>query len=223
MFDRKRAEAALVEVLDGQTGERRVGMGFRLFGEVMATACHCLPHVRGKVALPDPDRPSPDPVYVRLRQWGGTRTALAVVLAADPCTDFALLGAPPAEVAGGEGSLPTVPLADLAARREPVLVEWTPPEAGPVFVYTHESRWVTGTARSSLLSILRPQDRIRQGTSGAPVFNRAGRVEALVGFNDVRLADASLCPLADHLPGWALRKAREAEDARGDAGAPLSP
>ena len=219
-FDRKRAEASLVEVLDGPRGGRRVGMGFRLSGDLWATACHCLPHVRGKVTLPDPDQVAPAPVLVRLREWGAPRTAVAVLLAADPCSDFALLGSPPAGLSLPEEPMPMVRLADLAASREATQLEWTPSASAPVFVYTHENRWVVGTVKNSLITIMRQPDRIRQGTSGAPVFNRDGRVEGLVGFNDVRLADANLCALADHLPGWALRRLRQAEEAGVAAGPP---
>jgi len=218
-FDRRQAEATLVEILDGPTGERVVGMGFRVLDDVVATACHCLPRVQGRVVLPDPEDPSPDPIVVRVRRRNAMGTALAAVRSVDPCSDLALLGAPEKEAS----PLPagTAPWAEVIAGREHAAVEFAP-QNGQVFVYTHEGRWVEGTARSSSIMIWRPSDRIRGATSGAPVFNELGRVVGLVGNNDIRLPEVAMCVLADWLPGWALRRAREEESARSPGVPPAS-
>jgi hypothetical protein len=71
--------------------------------------------------------------------------------------------------------------------------------------------------RGTALSVWKPSDRLRSASSGAPVFGQDGRVIGLVGHNDVRLPDATLCVLADQLPGWALTAVRQAELARGEA------
>ena len=222
-MDRKQAEATLVEILDDLKGDRVVGMGFRLYGQVLATACHCLPRAGGQIAFPDPDLPAPALVAVRVRQPGALEGAFAVVVAADPCSDLALLGVPPAAGPEAPGQPPSAgAIEDLIAGREPALVECAPPREGRVFIHTHEKRWVEGIAASSGISIWRPTDRIRRPTSGAPVFDGEGRVVGLVGHNDVRLPEATLCVLSEHLPGWALRGARAAQAAR-DAAAPRAP
>jgi len=210
-FDRKTAEGSLVEVLDWLGGDRVIGLGFRLLDGVVATACHCLPRAAGKVLLPDPDQPLAEPVLLRLRRPGTARTALAAVLAADPCSDLALLGPPPPGASLGPATAgPGEPFLELLAGLSPVRLETAPAAEGQVFVHTHERRWVEGTARASAISIPRPSERLRSATSGAPVFNAEGRVVGLVGTNDVRLPEATLCVLADRLPGWALRQDHQA-------------
>jgi hypothetical protein len=211
-FDRKRAERILVEVLDGLESDRAVGLGFRILDGVIATACHCLPRVRGKLVLPDPDQPRNPEVHLRLRHPSTGATAVAAVIAAYPCCDLALLGAPPVEsldpVDEPDG---TVPLADLLGGLERGRPQPDPSPTGKVFIHTHERRWVEGIATGTSISIWRPSDRIRTGSSGAPVFDGEGLVVGLVGPNDVRLPDATMCVLADQLPGWALRQALSLE------------
>ncbi len=216
-FDRKRAEETIVDILDGP---RVVGMGFRLFGDVIATACHCLPHAAGKVLLPDPDDASPAPLVVRVRLPGTATAAFAAVVAADPCSDHALLRSPPAGVELPDRT--AAPLAELAAARAPAHVDPGTFAQGSVFVFTHEKRWVEGILSGSVVSIWKPADRIRAPTSGAPVFDRLGRVVALVGKADIRIPDAPVCMIADQLPAWALRGAREAEEAQARSRSPVA-
>jgi S1-C subfamily serine protease len=208
-FDRKAAEGALIEVLDGLTGERVVALGFRLLDGVLATACHALPRAAGKVVLPDPDRADREPILVRVRLPGTARSAAAALLAADPCSDLALLGVPPAGAGAPRGPPPALTLQELLPSLTRVRLAPAPPQEGRIFVHTHERRWVEGTVRAGAISIPRPSERIRSATSGAPVFDDEGRVVGLVGTNDVRLPEAALCRLADRLPGWALRRALE--------------
>jgi hypothetical protein len=213
-FDRDAAQRTVVEILDGVKSDRTVGIGFRLLDDVVATACRCLPHAGGKVRLPDPDRPAEDPVLVRVRDPATGKTAVAAVLAADPCSDYALLGAPAGRAPGAEDALrPDLSLQELAAGGERAALQLAPPPEGVVFIFTHEKRWVQAVARGASLSFPSAAHRVRGATSGAPAFDAQGRVVGLVGFNDIRLADAALCVLADQLPGWALRRAGAARSA----------
>jgi hypothetical protein len=213
-FDQRRAEGILVEVLDGLAGDRVVGLGFRLLDDLVATACHCLPRFHGRLVLPDPDLVDRGAVLARVRRPGTPEIALAEVLAADPCADLALLGGQPD---------PRRPLQALIALLEPPRLALGPLRDGPVFVYTHERRWVEGYATGTAISTFRPADKLRGATSGAPVFDAGGRVVGLVGHNDVRVPDATLCALCDRLPGWALRRAHRAEATAGAAASPPAP
>lgn len=203
-FDRKRAEGMLVEVLDPARNDLVIGLGFRLLDGVVATACRCLPRVAGRLVLPDPDGPGDEPVFVRLRRPGTTLTAQAVVIAADPAANYALLGGAP--LATGAASFEA-----LLAGRACASLAFAPAEPGRIFLCSHEWRWVEATLRGTSISVWKPSDQIRSATSGAPVFDPDGRVVGLVGHNDVRLPDATLCALADALPGWVLTAARQAE------------
>ena len=211
-FDREHAEGMLLEVLDPARDGLVIGLAFRLLDGVVATACRCLPRAGGKLVLPDPDEAGGEPVLLRLRRPGTDRIATAAVIAADPGADYALLAAAPA--AAGPGALEA-----LLAGRTTARLAFEPVEQGRSFVCTHEWRWVEGTIRGTALSVWTPSDRIRSATSGAPVFDQEGRVLGLVGHNDVRLPDATICVLADQLPGWALAAARQAEAVRAGAAA----
>jgi len=212
-FDRKRAEGMLVEVLDPTRNDLVIGLGFRLLDGVVATACRCLPRVAGRLVLPDPDEPGDEPIFLRLRRPGTSLTAQAVVIAADPAANYALLGGAP--LATGAASFEA-----LLAGRTTASLAFAPAAQGRIFLCTHEWRWVEATLRGTSMSVWKPSDQIRSATSGAPVFDQDGRVVGLVGHNDVRLPDATLCVLADALPGWALTAARQAELLRDGAEAP---
>jgi hypothetical protein len=178
-------------------------MGFRLLPGVIATACRCLPHAQGKVRLPSPDDPGADRVLVRVRDARKGAVATGLVIAADPCADYALLAAP------GDGAP-----GDFAALVQglcPTALDWTPGWEGRAFVFTDERSWVDGICAGSRFASRFPSPRLRTRTSGAPIFNARGLVVGLVGHNDVREPDAAVCALADQLPGWALREARAAE------------
>ncbi|WP_248342460.1 S1 family peptidase [Anaeromyxobacter paludicola] len=206
-FDRKRAEGALVDVLEGLVGDRIAGMGFRLLDGVIATACHCLPRLQGKVVLPDPDAPGAPPVTVRLRHPATGEVALAALVAADPCSDFALLRALPESVPVPPGA--GASFAGIVAGLERLPLARSPLAEQRVSFCTHERRWVEGLARGASITVWDDASRIRRGTSGAPVFDQDGRVVGLVGSNDVRLPSATMCLLAERLPAWALREAAE--------------
>lgn len=205
-FNKRLAERTLVDVLPGR---RARAMGFRLVDELIATACHCLPRGHGKVILPNPDLlGDDDQSLLRVRQRGTRAIAYSVVVAADPCSDLALLGG--GTLAGTDlpGRSATA-FANLISRLEPAFPELEPSRDVPVFIYTHQDRWIEGVAKSSFIFFGR-RTRVVGGTSGAPVFNQDGRVVGIVSFSNANGPDARMCVLADHLPGWVLRKAHEA-------------
>ncbi len=207
-FDRKRAELSIVEVIPGRAMH---GMGFHLLDNLIATACHCLPRVERKVILPSPDALGLDPVAVQLRQWGSRAAARALVMAADPCSDLALLGS---STLGGT-DLPSDDSAkfdDLMERLLPASPELEPPDDGRAFIYTHEGKWVEGTARRSFLFLRGHGKGIRGGTSGAPVFSASGKVLGIVSFADGSGQEVRFCSLARHLPGWVLSLARQEKE-----------
>ena len=210
-FDRERSERCVVDVLAGPEGDRVVGMGFKLLVDVIATACRCLPHSEGRVRLPSPDDPASHPVHVRVRHPRTGKVALAVVIAADPCSDFALLASPTPGIGLPDSSGATASFTEVVAELATTMIEWEPPLEGPLFIYTHERHWIDGMGRGSTFTPRIPSRKPRTRTSGAPVWNAWGRVVGLVGYNDVRLPEVAMCRFADHLPGWALCRAREVE------------
>lgn len=212
-FDRRRAEQSLVDVLPGGAGR---GMGFRLLDNLIATACHCLTHVDGKLVLPEPFYIGDDPVSVGIRphraptkrgaRGEGVAEVRAVVTAADPCSDIAILSS---STASGVDLADGGALDRLIDSLESVRPDLVPRRDIPVFIFTHEDRWVVGAAKASIVYIENPADRIRPGTSGAPVFNEDGLVVGIVSSSNQMGPDARMCLLADHLPGWVLRLAAE--------------
>jgi hypothetical protein len=212
-FDRRWAERTLVDVLPGGEGS---GMGFRLLDNLIATACHCLPHRDGKLVLPEPFYIGDDPVEVLIRRHGApverasrdscVDEAMALVTAADPCSDLAILSS---STASGRDLPDGGALDRLIDSLESARPDLVPRRDIPVFIFTHEDRWIEATAKASFVYVENPADRIRPGTSGAPVFNEDGLVVGIVSSSNQNGPDARMCLLADHLPGWVLRLAAE--------------
>jgi hypothetical protein len=140
--------------------------------------------------------------------------ALTTVVAAEPCADYVLLNAPAPDAPLPEACATNAPFVELIEELAAPDIGWTPAHEVPVLVYTHEQRWIDGTGTGARVSPRLPSNRLLSRSAGAPVFDHAGRVVGMVTYSDIRQPDASMCRLADRLPGWALRKAREAEDGR---------
>lgn len=203
-FDRKMAERALVEVLPGR---RNRGMGFRLLDDFIVTACHCLRRHQRKVVLPNPDLLGCDPTALDVRVFGHRSTVPLLVRFSEPCSDLALLST---STAGG-GDLPGSLLEtadELLSTLEPTVPVLEPSPNARAFLFTHEGRWLEGRTRHSFVEFGR-RVRILGGTSGAPVFDENGHVLGVVSFAASTRPDMKMCVLADHLPGWVIRSARE--------------
>lgn len=204
-FDRHAAERTLVEVLDALNGNRMVGMGFRLLDGTIATACRCLPRPIGTVLLPDPSAPD-RLVLVRIRRPATDLAAFAIVTAASPYSGLALLRSSSAAGLTVPDELnPVIPIEKLIAGLEPASPGPTPPD-GRVQVFTHDGKWIEGVVAGSTI---RTEEPLGEDTSGAPVFDSDGRAVGLVTTGIGPGGDAGLCALAEHLPGWALRAARD--------------
>ena len=203
-FDRAAAARSLVTVLPGGRGR---GMGFRLLDDLLVTACHCLPRSGGGVKLPDPFKARGSVVTVRVRAFAGsTQEVPATVIAADPCADIALLSC--RTLGGGAPSRTVMEDFDaLLDQLEACSPEMEPATGSKVYIHTHLRTWVTGRVKHSLIELTDPAARIVGGTSGAPVFSESGTVVGLVSTGNAGVAQATICRLADHLPGWVLRDA----------------
>ena len=202
-FDGQVAERSLVHITQGDGG---YSMGVRL-GDFVATACHCLPRTDGRVVLPSPDLPGEDVVLVDIALPGGSKSARGIIVAADPCGDLALVG--------GSTRYGT-DLPPEAAKRFDELVHGMPTarpnlapsqhEEKPVFLFTHEGRWMSGRASFGLVRLEQPDARVRPGTSGAPVFDENGLVLGVMSQGYVDRPDGRMAILGDSLPGWALQE-----------------
>jgi len=211
-LDRKIAEGGLVDVLDVLNGNRVVGSGFRLLEGVIATACQCLPHPTGKALLPDPDAPS-ILVLVRVSRPGHPEVAaFGAVASAEPHSKLALLkAATAAGLAVPEELNAALPFERFVEDLTPAVPELSPPAQGPVFIPTRELGWLEGAARGSAISLSEGGGRLRSDMLGLPVFGESGRAVGVITSADEGSAEARMCLLSEHLPGWALRKARDRE------------
>lgn len=208
-LDRKLAEGALVDVLDALNGNRIVGTGFRVVEGAIATACQCLPRPTGRALLPDPDAPG-TPVLVRVCRPGDSGApAFAAVAAADPYSKLALLRT---TTAGGlavpDELNPAIAIGTILEELAPTVPELSPRD-GPVFVPARGQGWLEGDARRSTIAWKDGSARIGNDVLGAPVFNESGRVVGVLTAVDEARPGAAMCLLADHLPGWALRRAQD--------------
>ena len=205
-FDGERAERCLVRVM---VGRHAAAMGFRLGDDdLIATACHCLPCVDGKMVLPDPNDPGA-PLPLSVREWSGRGTFTGLVVAADPCGDLALVSD---STRSGCDLSPSLrePYWELLTRLEPAIPVLAPSPSGdkPVFLFTHTGKWLKGSAFHESITLENPRERIRPGTSGAPVFNEQGMVLGVVSTGTLGQPEGRMALLADYLPGWALHDLR---------------
>lgn len=179
------------------------GVGVRLRGGLVATACHCLPR------LPDARKPGLDYGEVRLQTWDGDRTVFGLLAFADPCSDLALVSGSTAEgdLDGDRlGEWEAFSLASGAARVS--VTPLRPAAPVPVHLYTHEGTRLDGSAKGRFIQLADSTARVRGGTSGTPVFDSMRRVVGIVSTGNNEQADAMMHLVADCLPPWALRLAK---------------
>ncbi len=210
-FDREQAERSLVEILDGLNGDRVVGLGVLLPGGAVATSCQCLPRPCGRALFPDPEAPSL-PLLVRVRRPGAGAATNAVVASAGAFSRLVLLRSPAAAGQEVPDELnPALSVEGLLASLAPARLGVAPPGEAPARLRTPAGRWLVGTVRGATFAAAEAGEL--DGAWGAPVFGEDGRVLAVLALADGVEREAPLCLLAEHLPGWALRRAGEAEAA----------
>ena len=206
-LDVEQVEGALVEIVDALNGDRVVGLGVRLVGDVIATSCRCLPRQAGRLRLPDPDAPSV-PVLVRLRKPGAAVSASAVVAFANPFSGLALLqGAAAAGLDVPDELNPVLSVEALLEQLTEVEPVAGSPPAGPTRLCAGQGRWFEGAVHHATFAAADRPGLPDDLLPGAPVLDEAGRVLALVANGSASGPDAALVLLADELPGWVLRRA----------------
>lgn len=195
----------LVRIVD----DDGAGMGFACqigpFSSFI-TAAHCVP-------LVDPTLVEKDPGLIRLHALGSKKVcAEAMVRFVDPYADIAVLG----------DANWHLNLYDLNFQLEeayerfdskcnPLSMNLTIPDSTaprPIHIYTHDRKWVTGTAffQNPLhpCTALSTSNEIRPGTSGAPVFDDDGLVIGVVSAGFLE-GGVRMSLLANALPNWAIR------------------
>lgn len=153
------------------------GRGFLVNDGLVVTAAHCVDfECTGGMVMGD--------FYLE-----NTRAAVGDFrlspLAVEPCNDIAVLGEPDNQQPDFQRD---IELFDLFCEQSTALrlclQEFELFKSFPVFVYTHEGKWVEGNARqcaenaSSLF--VEFDDLIKGGTSGSPIVNESGEVVAVV-------------------------------------------
>ncbi|MGH7868099.1 MAG: hypothetical protein ACREP9_10900, partial [Candidatus Dormibacteraceae bacterium] len=204
-FDHKAAERSIVGIVGKK--DKIVGMGAVIAHNLIATVTHCLPRDRhGHVVFPNPDELGSSPLFVGVKSLDGGCSADALIAAADPCSDMAVLS--DSTFAGAD--LPdALKFREFVAAHEPVRMRaYRAPRAlNPKGIWVHVrnqlGRWVEGTAHGNEIDF-GDSDRIGGGTSGCPVFDDAGLVLGLVSNGDVNGATGRLSFLSEGLPGWVL-------------------
>lgn len=218
-FDTVQAERSLLEILDGLNGDRVIGLGVRLPGAVVATSCQCLPRPCGRALYPDPDAPT-FPLLVRVRRAGDRRATNAVVTSAGAYSRLALLRSPAAAGLEVPDELnPEISMDRLLEELVPARLGPVPAGEAPARLRTPDGRWLDGIFHGATFTAGGGGDPLA-GAWGAPVFDEAGRLLAVLALADGVELEAPLCLLADHLPGWVLRQVGAAEEAAEAAAVP---
>jgi hypothetical protein len=208
-FDTERAERSLVEILDGLNGDRVVGLGVLLPGGAIATSCQCLPRPCGRALYPDPEAPSL-PLLVRVRRPGADQATNAVVAGAGAFSRLVLLRSPAAAGQEVPEELnPGLTVEALLGALTPARLGAAPPGGTPARLRTPAGRWLAGTVAGGAFTAAEAGEL--DGAWGAPAFAEDGRLLGVLALADGVEREAPLCLLAEHLPGWVLRRAGEAE------------
>ena len=148
---------------------------------------------------------------MRVRRLGADRASNAAVTSAGAWSRLVLLRSPTAAGLDVPDELnPEVSMERLVEELVPAQLGAVSQGEAAARVRTPEGRWVKGTIRGASFEAT-GGDAPLAGAWGAPVFDEAGRVVAVVALADEAELEAPLCLLADHLPGWVLRRAGEAE------------
>jgi hypothetical protein len=105
--------------------------------------------------------------------------------AVEPCHDVAILGEPDNQQPAFQDDVDG--FETFCAETEPLrlcLTEFELSQPFPVYVYTHEGKWITGSAsqwqNNAPRLFIEFDGLIKGGTSGSPIVNEAGEIVALV-------------------------------------------
>lgn len=199
-FDKAIALSSIVTV----SCKQHSGMGVIVGGRCVVTAAHCLP------GLPDPTHPCNNRIEVALRGLSTGHAANARVAFADASSDLAIVasagGGTDLSIEDEEGDFET-----LISKSAPASVRVNAPDAELWFrvtLRTHEGQWVAGKAKVlcdyPYWLAIHTEDDIREGTSGAPVFDDNGKVVGIVAFSatGTDFTCGPCLPIA--LPAWAI-------------------
>ena len=167
-FSRAEVEAATVRLVD--TG----GLGVLVTGDIIVTAAHCINSKYDGSMIQRYFIHNIDTVSGKLK---------AMPLAVEALSDVAILGAPDNQELSNEAE----EFEEFCSAIKPVpicLQEFILEQEFRIHIYTHESKWITGTAslfkaRSPNLWVT-PDEQVPGGTSGGPIVNDAGELVAIV-------------------------------------------
>lgn len=208
-FDVERAKRSMVRVWDH---DGPVAMGV-LLEDFVVTACHCLPRGRdGQVLLPHPDLQGSSSALVKVSDLRRKTVAAALIAAADPCSDIAVLHH--STYSGTD--LPSDAWTALDRMRDaasPAITDLDEPfsmEPRRVWVMSLSGGWGCGTLTGVAYMATDDRSRFRGGMSGSPVFDDRGRVVGLASIGETQGCRGIVTLLKRSLPGWVAERFRGA-------------
>lgn len=189
-FNQQHAIDSLVQI---RSEHPLIGMGFMAEDGRLVTAGHCLP------LCPETADPHADlsvVAWVRRFQPKGQWENARVVFN-DSRSDIAALELSPSS----NLNIQSVRYSLLRGRPEPF----------DVHIFTHLAKWITGSCRilkkddrRIFITLDDKDDRIEDGTSGAPAFDDTGKVIGVVSASAEDHPECDLIRLAMALPLWLL-------------------